>query len=219
MPPRRPSHRLLWLPLRVDTARILYYASSIMDTKTKTKRPATKHTAAAKTPSTKAKAKSPSEPASSTTEEKKAVAENTRKWGRDIVDAGWIYLPSTLVLKRTELGMDAVDLNIVLVLLQHWWRKDELPFPTKAKIGGLVGIDPSNVRKRLARLEAEGLITRKVRPKGGARNDSNIYSFDGLIAKAKPLAVEVSAERRDSGAKSRTAKVRRAAAAAKGASS
>lgn len=182
-----------------------------MDTKTKTKRPATK--AAAKTPAPKAKTKSPSAPASSTAEEKKAVAENTRKWGDDIVAAGWIYLPSTLVLKRIELGLDAVDLNIVLVLLQHWWRKHELPFPTKAKIGGLVGIDPSNVRKRLARMEAEGLITRQVRPKGGARNDSNIYSFDGLIARAKPLALEVSAERRDSGAKSRAAKARRAAAA------
>lgn len=187
-----------------------------MDTKTKTKRPATKHTAAKKTPSAKAKAKSPSVLASSTAEEKKAVAENTRKWGNDIVDAGWIYLPSTLVLKRRELGLDAVDLNIVLVLLQHWWRKHDLPFPTKARIGGLVGIDPSNVRKRLARLEADGLITRQVRPKGGARNDSNVYSFGGLIAKAKPLAIEVSAERRDSGAKSRAAKARRAAATAKG---
>lgn len=184
-----------------------------MDTKTKTKGPATKHATAARTPSPKAKSKNPSAPAASTTEEKKAVAENTRKWGREIVDAGWIYLPSTLVLKRTELGMDAVDLNIVLVLLQHWWRKHELPFPTKAKIGGLVGIDPSNVRKRLARLEADGLITRQVRPKGGARNDSNIYSFEGLITKAKPMALEVIAERRDSGAKSRAAKVRRAAAA------
>ena len=141
------------------------------------------------------------------------VAENTRKWGKDLVEAGWIFLPSTLVLKRDELGMDAVDLNILLVLLQYWWKADGLPFPTKQTIAGFVGIDPSNVRKRLAKLEAKGLVTRTVRPKGGARNDSNIYSFEGLIKKAMPLALELSGERRNSGAKSATVKARRAAAA------
>jgi hypothetical protein len=141
------------------------------------------------------------------------VAENTRKWGRDLVEAGWIFLPSTLVLKRDELGMDSVDLNILLVLLQYWWKADGLPFPTKQTIAGFVGIDPSNVRKRLAKLEAKGLVTRTVRPKGGARNDSNIYSFEGLIKKAMPLALELSGERRNSGAKSATVKARRAAAA------
>ncbi|AME28750.1 helix-turn-helix domain-containing protein [Burkholderia sp. PAMC 26561] len=141
------------------------------------------------------------------------VAENTRKWGTDLVEAGWIFLPSTLVLKRDELGMDAVDLNILLVLLQYWWKADGLPFPTKQTIAGFVGIDASNVRKRLAKLEAKGLVTRTVRPKGGARNDSNIYSFEGLIKKAMPLALELSGERRNSGAKSATVKARRAAAA------
>ena len=142
-----------------------------------------------------------------------AVAENTRKWGADIVEAGWIFLPSTLVLKRNELGIDAVDLNIVLVLLQYWWKADGLPYPTKQTIASLVGIDPSNVRKRLAKLEAKGLVTRTVRPKGGARNDSNIYSFAGLIEKASPLALELSAERRNSGAKSAAVKAKRAASA------
>jgi DNA-binding transcriptional ArsR family regulator len=146
-----------------------------------------------------------------------AVAENTRKCGNDIVEAGWIFLPSTLVLKRDELGMDAVDLNILLVLLQFWWKADGLPFPTKQTIGNLVGIDPSNVRKRLAKLEQKGLITRTERRKGGARNDSNIYSFEGLIKRAVPFALELSSERRNSGAKSVAAKARRAATARNGA--
>ncbi|WP_175981783.1 hypothetical protein [Burkholderia sp. BCC1630] len=152
-------------------------------------------------------------PTTATPKNAHAVAENTRKWGKEIVEAGWIFLPSTLVLKRNELGMDAVDLNIVLVLLQFWWKADGLPFPTKQTIGTLVGIDPSNVRKRLAKLEQKGLVTRTVRPKGGARNDSNVYSFDGLIKKAMPFALELSSERRNSGAKSVAVKARRAAAA------
>ncbi len=152
-------------------------------------------------------------PAAAKPKTTQAVAENTRKWGRDIVEAGWIFLPSTLVLKREQLGMDAVDLNILLVLLQFWWKADGLPFPTKQTIAEIVGIDASNVRKRLARLEQKGLITRTVRPKGGARNDSNIYSFEGLISKAGPFALDLSSERRHSGAKSVAAKARRAASA------
>ena len=51
------------------------------------------------------------------------------------------------------------------------------------------------MRRRLARLEKDGLIERILRPQPGGRHNSNEYRLTGLITGAEPLAREKIAKR------------------------
>src|SRR6218665_1450548 len=69
--------------------------------------------------------------------------------------------------KRKEVGqapdgcrLDPVDMNIVLVIAAHWWKANQLAFPSKKLIADTIGKDPTTVRRRLAKLEKDGMIER-----------------------------------------------------------
>ena len=126
---------------------------------------------------------------------KAAVRENEKKWGKTLMDAGWTCIPSTIILHQQALGLDPVDMNIVLVIAAHWWKADQLAFPSKKLIADTIGKDPTTVRRRLARLEKDGLIQRIFRPQPGGRHNSNEYRLSGLITGAEPLARQELAKR------------------------
>jgi hypothetical protein len=116
---------------------------------------------------------------------------NEEKWSRALMDAGWTVLPSIILEKQHALGLDAVDVNILLQLARYWWFSDRPPFPSKATIAECMNIDPSTVRKRIARMERDGLMHREYRfnsKKGG--QEANAYHFTGLIKAAMPFAKE-----------------------------
>ena len=116
---------------------------------------------------------------------------NEEKWSPALMDAGWTVLPSIILEKQHALGLDAVDVNILLQLARHWWFSDRPPFPSKATIAECMNVDPSTVRKHVARMERDGLIEREYRfkPKKGGQ-DTNAYHFTGLIKSATPFAEE-----------------------------
>lgn len=108
------------------------------------------------------------------------------------MDAGWTVLPSIILEKQDALGLDPIDINILLQLARHWWYTDNLPHPSKATIAKCIGVDPSTVRRHIARMEAIGFIRRQSRydRKYGGQQ-TNLYSFDGLIKAAAPFAKEL----------------------------
>lgn len=125
---------------------------------------------------------------------------NEEKWTAPLMDAGWTALPSIILDKQHALGLDPVDVNILLQLAKHWWFTDNLPHPSKTTLAELMGVDPSTVRRRISRMEAAGFIRRVARydAKHGGQT-SNAYEFDGLIKAATPFAqeaLETRAERR-----------------------
>lgn len=103
---------------------------------------------------------------------------------------GWTALPSIILDKQHALGIDALDLNILLQLAKYWWKKDDLPYPSKETLATSIGVKPSTIRKRIKRMEAEGLIQRIERHDAKGGQQSNWYSFDGLIEKMRPYAQE-----------------------------
>jgi len=121
---------------------------------------------------------------------KQALKENEKKWGAELLKAGWTMLPNTIFMRQSALGLDSLDINILLILLSHWWKVDNLPFPTKKTIANAIHCDPSTVRKRIQKMEAAGFIKRILRPIEKDRNKSNQYDFSGLIEAAKPYAIE-----------------------------
>src|SRR5260370_18470882 len=67
---------------------------------------------------------------------------NEEKWSKTLMDAGWTALPSIILDKQHALGIDALDLNILLQLAKYWWKRDDLPYPSTETLTGVSGVDP-----------------------------------------------------------------------------
>jgi len=120
-----------------------------------------------------------------------------RKWGKITLDVdGWTAIPNILLERQQALSIDAVKLNILLVLLKHWWEKSKMPWPSKATIGEIVGRDKSTVQKHLKEMERRGLVKRNSRYQSAGGQTSNEYDLTGLITQLKALAKEEQRERK-----------------------
>ena len=135
----------------------------------------------------------------STSAFKQADAETLRrneaKWTKPLMEAGWNAIPSIIIEKQEALGLDAIDMNIIVHLSNYWWRADTLPYPSVATIAKAIGIKPRTVQKHVANLQALNLLSRTERRKTRYGSDTNLYGFDGLISSVLPFAQEKIAER------------------------
>lgn len=107
--------------------------------------------------------------------EAEALRRNEAKWSKPLMAAGWNAIPSIIIEK------------------QH---ADNLPCPSVETIAKAVGVKPRTVQKRVAALQAAGLLTRTERRKTRFGSDTNLYSFEGLIKAALPYAQEKIAKRK-----------------------
>jgi predicted transcriptional regulator len=113
------------------------------------------------------------------------------KWGKQTLDVeGWTAVPNILLERQQTLKIDAVKLNILLVLLKHWWEKPKMPYPSKATIGEIVGREKSTIQKHIKQMEKQGLLKRKGRFQDAGGQTSNIYDLSGLIDQLKNLSKE-----------------------------
>jgi Helix-turn-helix domain len=103
-----------------------------------------------------------------------------RKWGRTLVEAGWLGFPSVILQRQKDLGLDAIDINILFHLADHWWQPDNPPFPGKQTIADRIGITPRTVQRRIAALESMHLIERQYRLNPDKSNKTNIYHLKGV---------------------------------------
>lgn len=115
---------------------------------------------------------------------------NEKKWSKPLMDAGWNAFPSIVIEKQQALGLDPIDMNIVLHLTQYWWKADNLPHPSVATIAAAIGVTPRTVQKRIAGLQAAGLMERTERRHTRFGSMTNEYSFNGLIKAVMPHAAE-----------------------------
>ena len=133
-----------------------------------------------------------------TTKQAEAAKElrvNEEKWSPELMAAGWTALPSVLIERQAALGLDPLDINIILHLSSYWWTHDNKPHPSKKTIADAVGMTARTVQRRIAKMEADGLIRREERRIAGRGSLTNLYHFDGLITAAKPYAEEKLIER------------------------
>lgn len=126
-----------------------------------------------------------------------ALRRNEAKWTRQLMAAGWNAIPSIIIEKQEALGLDAIDMNIIVHLSNYWWHADNLPCPSVETIAKAVGVKPRTVQKRVAALQNVKLLTRTERRKTRFGSDTNLYSFEGLIAAAMPFAKEKLAKREE----------------------
>jgi DNA-binding transcriptional regulator YhcF (GntR family) len=115
---------------------------------------------------------------------------NERKWSKPLMAAGWNVIPNIIIEKQQALGLDALDMNIILHLSHYWWQPDNVPHPSVATIARAIQVTPRTVQKRIAALEKLGFLRREERRFTQNGSVTNRYHFDGLIAAATPYADE-----------------------------
>jgi len=122
------------------------------------------------------------------------LKENTKKWTKTVLAPGFTWIPSVLLLKQKELGLNPVDLNILLQLICHWWRKETPPYLAKRTVAVRIGKDPSTVQRHVRKLEKLGLLERKTRLSRFNGRQTNAYDLRPLVEKLHPLAVQLKKE-------------------------
>jgi hypothetical protein len=70
---------------------------------------------------------------------------NERKWTKRLLKGGWTVIPNILFERQNVLGLDPLDLNIILHLAGYWWTADSKPRPSKNTIAKAIGVDPRTV--------------------------------------------------------------------------
>lgn len=129
-------------------------------------------------------------------QQEKKLRANERKWTPELMASGWTMVPSVLMEHQRELGLNAVQFNILMQLAKHWW-KDTPPFVSKRTIAHAMRMSMRTVQRHLTALEERGLIRREERRRQDGGRTSNSYVFTGLIEKARPYAAQMLEERKN----------------------
>lgn len=123
------------------------------------------------------------------------LTENERKWTPALLATGFTTLPSIILERQNALGLDAIDVNLLLQLAKHWWYADNLPHPGIKAIATAMGVHPRTVQRHLRGLMDGGFVEIVERKRKDGGHATNVYSFRGLIEKATPFAEEAKTER------------------------
>jgi hypothetical protein len=121
------------------------------------------------------------------TPEDKAGKIARNKWG-EALDAGFQIIPDVLFRAQRILGLEAIDVVILLNITTHWWEYDDLPYPRPSIIAKRMKVSTRTVERRIAELQKNGFLTRlpsqlkhgkTVRP----------YDLTGLVQKLRALSI------------------------------
>jgi hypothetical protein len=109
------------------------------------------------------------------------------KWG-SALDAGFQIVPNVLIRAQSKLGLDALDLAILLNINLHWWTPHDLPYPRTSMIANRVGVSVRTVERRLEQMQEAGLIVRH--PPEKTKDGLSVRRFDlhGLVERLQAFA-------------------------------
>jgi predicted transcriptional regulator len=120
------------------------------------------------------------------------IASSQEKWGADAISAGFTVVPNHLIAINQFVDqakrLSPTEMLVVLQILQAWWAKDRLPFPSKATIASRAGLSPRQVQRALTSLEAKEYIQRVKRFAANQGRTSNQYDLDGLVRTVMAVA-------------------------------
>lgn len=129
-----------------------------------------------------------SEPAPSAEPGKTDNKKNEKKWGKAAMAAGYTIIPVVLLKAQRALGLESLDLNILLHLVKHWWEAERAPYLGKSTIADLIGVNESTVRRRIFAMEKAGLLKRVRRTGPNKGDQTNAIDLSPLVKKLEPYA-------------------------------
>lgn len=113
-----------------------------------------------------------------------------RKWGKDAIATGYTVLPSALLQAQSRLGISAMQLAVLVHLIEHWWSPHTMPFPKKEVIAERLSVSLKTVQRACVALEDANLLKRIDRYSGGRRT-SNEYDLEPLAKRVREIAKEI----------------------------
>lgn len=123
-----------------------------------------------------------------------------KKFGKPVMDLGFCIVPSLLMKAQARLGVNPVQFNIIMQLMDSWWEHERRPWPGKKLLAGRLNMSERQVQRQIAELEQAGLVSRIARTLPSKGKTTNAYDLSGLVAKLKemePEFAEVQKEARD----------------------
>ena len=120
-----------------------------------------------------------------------ALKASEKKWGHDVLRHGWCLLPSLLFRAQRKLNITALQMAVLLQILEHWWEAERAPYPSKETIAHRLDMSARQVQRHIAALEKAGYVRRRERKAVNRGQLSNFYEFDGLVAALKRIEPEV----------------------------
>ena len=126
----------------------------------------------------------------------KKSSSTERIWGKSVYKHGYAGIPSILIQAQQRLGINPMQMNIIIQLLDSWFDPARKPFPAKKILANRIGVTEKTIQINVRALEQAGLIRREMRKTAVGDWNSNIYHLDGLIAKVQALEPEFAAEKK-----------------------
>lgn len=114
-----------------------------------------------------------------------------KRWGKKVLEPGFTLIPSVLLRALVRLHIGSNELSVLLQMIDHWWENDDMPFPSKKRLGERIGMSEKTVQRAVAKLEAEGLVRRVARHNKLGGQTSNIYDLTPLVEKLGPIAEDM----------------------------
>jgi DnaD N-terminal domain len=109
-----------------------------------------------------------------------------KKWG-DSLDAGFQIIPDVLFRCQAILGLEPIDVVILLNITTHWWEYDDLPYPRPSIIAKRMDVSTRTVERRIVELQKKGFLMR-LAPQHKKGKTVRPYDLSGLVEKLKVLS-------------------------------
>ena len=126
-----------------------------------------------------------------------------KKWGKPVVDYGFCIIPSLLLHAQERLGINAVQLNIIMHLADFWWVRERMPYPSKAVLAHRMGLSERQIQRQMVELEEAGLVGRVQRTRPGRGKTTNAYDLTGLVKRLQELEPEFTQVKQEAKARKR----------------
>ena len=109
----------------------------------------------------------------------------SKKWGVAAL-GGFQPVPHVLLMKQCELGLDSLDMVVLLNLTSYWWYRGQPPYLRTNLIAGRVGVSSRTVQRVIRKLQHNGYVRREKWTDAKGVTRPAIF-FEGLIDKLAEL--------------------------------
>jgi predicted transcriptional regulator len=111
------------------------------------------------------------------------------KWGREVMERGFVTVPAILLRGQRRLGLSTTQLVILLQLIDWWTDADRQPWSSKETLAQRIGMSERQLQRQIAELEKGGLVQREEKITNRGKRP-NTYNLTGLVQKLQELAPE-----------------------------
>ncbi|HEX4706729.1 MAG TPA: hypothetical protein VH229_03280, partial [Candidatus Udaeobacter sp.] len=112
---------------------------------------------------------------------------NSAKWG-DALAMGYALIPGVLIRGQAKLGLDAVDLAILLNVVLHWWSAEDWPYPQPRVLAKRIGVSTRTIERRLESLQQRGFLVRHAAEKSSDGIARRRIELTGLVRRLEAFA-------------------------------